>query len=109
MRQFIFLYLIVIAFLGAIVLFFPWKLAFGDNVYPAQTGDKHTCPICAVQKKIPWKSKVYPNGCSQTLNNCGIGFWDENGDYQVPKRCNTQTCGYSCSKGHLWFEEQIVR
>lgn len=57
------------------------------------------CPICQREGK---RSKIHIGGSFCTLAHCGSGYYDENGDYHAPKRCNSCSTSYTCSNGHAF-------
>jgi len=60
---------------------------------------KKFCPVCQEEGKT---SKVYPGGCQTTLAYCP-GYYDEDGNFHNGG-CNTTTCTYSCSNGHIFHD-----
>ena len=58
------------------------------------------CPECEEQGL---RSIVHGGDyCTRTLMYCPT-YYDEDGKF-VPNKCNTCTCGYTCSNGHEWSE-----
>lgn len=63
--------------------------------------EKKLCPICQKEGK---KSTVRQTGAYSTLEYCGTGFYDEDGEFHTPRNCNQTIVSYSCSNGHTWSE-----
>lgn len=61
--------------------------------------EENICPICKREDK---RSRVYCEGGFVTAMSCGNGYYDEEGEYYPPPRCNTFTYGCHCSNKHWW-------
>ena len=56
------------------------------------------CPIC---KKEGKKSELFPSRtCMSTAVACSIGHYNKKGKWIPGRKCNTQSCTWSCSEGH---------
>ena len=66
------------------------------------TTNKKFCEQC---KKEGKKSMIFIGGTSCTAVFCGLGYWNEEGEFQPRKDCNTCSTTLSCSNGHVWEEE----
>jgi len=56
---------------------------------------------CTACMRYGVKSTVWAtSGTLCTLMGCSPGYYDENGKWVPPDRCNTCTTSYRCSRGH---------
>lgn len=75
-----------------------WDNLVGDTI---TLGGKKLCSWC-VEQGLKSTIEIRPGFCTAVF--CGNGYYDEDGNYVSPSRCNTCTTHYECSQGHNWTE-----
>ena len=70
----------------------------GDDIGVVGDDWDGKCPVCKAEGKRSTVTAM--SGPTCTMAYCGGGSWNEDGVYQIPRKCNT--CSYSlrCSNGH---------